>query len=343
MTRMGSLDIVIDGSFGSTGKGLLSGYIADNTDYDFACTNAAPNAGHTHYHRDQKIVAHHLSIVGIVQRVPTYIGPGSIIDVDMLEKEIQDYDMHDLVVVHPRAAVVADEDIKLEHNISSGAARIASTQKGVGAALARKVARTASLAGDNKRLIEMGVIQPSSPSSELRHGMTGILEIPQGLGLGINSGYSYPYCTSREISVAQGMADVQVHPSFIGEIHMSMRSFPIRVGNIVGDDGKEIGYSGPFWSDSKEVTWAEIGVEPELTTVTKRVRRVATFSELEFRHALQEIQPTTVFMNFMQYVPKNERRKFIDRIKALIKLDCPNPVRILWGWGPRIKDVGYEP
>ena len=35
---------------------------------------------------------------------------------------------------------------------------------------------------------------------------------------------------------------------------------------------------GDFYEDSRELSWGELGQSPELTTVTGRVRRVATLA-----------------------------------------------------------------
>ena len=149
-----------------------------------------------------------------------------------------------------------------------------------------------------------------------------MVEVPQGFDLGINSGLSYPYCTSREISIAQAMSDAQIHPRFLGKVMMTMRTYPIRVG----------GTSGPFYSDSDEITWEELGVTPELTTVTKRVRRVATFSMLQYERSLNAIVPDYVFLNFLNYIPPASQQIFINR---LTKLRTPTHV----GTGPKVTDV----
>ena len=131
------------------------------------------------------------------------------------------------------------------------------------------------------------------------------MEVPQGFELSLNSGLSYPYCTSREITVEQSMSDAQVHPSLLGEVYVVIRTFPIRVGNIV-ENGKVVGYSGPFASDTEEITWESIGVPDEYTTNTKRKRRVSTFSISSYRNMIDRLRPDKLFLNFTNYLNKDE-------------------------------------
>lgn len=47
----GRVNILLDGQFGSTGKGLFAEYISKHNRIDIAITNAGPNAGHTFCYR----------------------------------------------------------------------------------------------------------------------------------------------------------------------------------------------------------------------------------------------------------------------------------------------------
>ena len=84
---------------------------------------------------------------------------------------------------------------------------------------------------------------------------------------------------------------------------MSLRTFPIRVGNIVDADGKELGNSGPFHPDSVETTFAALGVPEELTTVTKRVRRIASFSQQQYK-AANYVKDQYVFSELVKEINK---------------------------------------
>jgi adenylosuccinate synthase len=324
----GRASIIIDGQFGSTGKGLISGYLARQDPPDIAVANASANAGHTCIFDNLKIVAHHLPISGIISLDSTvYLGPASIIDPIILLQELHYLDNVKRLAIHPKAAVITQHDRETELDSSSQTTKIASTRHGVGAALARKVMRSAMLAGDHPDLAQY--TREIDLHQAMNRGLKVMIEVPQGLDLGLNSGYTYPYVTSREIGIAQALADSQVHPSYLGRVMMTCRTYPIRVGNIYGND-REMGWSGPFYPDSKEISWEDLGVEPERTTVTKRVRRVATFSYQQYERSLDLIRPDFIFLNFVNYL----KIPLSDFIKPMSK----KPTH--YGTGPNVKDVG---
>lgn len=342
-TEYGKISIVIDGGFGSSGKGLLSGYLAKRCKVDLAMTNASPNAGHTFIDHHREIKVYHLPVSGVIHKdARIYIGPGAIVDPDVLEKECREYDVRrERLWVDPRAAIVKPENRNDERRHSSSTTRLASTQKGVGEALVDKIRRDpsyVSIARQSDFLQTIAQVDRIDVNKELSYGTRAILEVPQGLDLGINSSMDWPHCTSREISVAQALSDVLAHPHDLGKVAMAMRTFPIRVGHIYSESGVKVGDSGPFWPDSVEVQWDYVGVEPELTTVTKRPRRIATFSEQQYYHSLYQIRPDIVFMNFMNYIPSAEQFGFARNMEAIERRIGWQGLH-LWGNGPKESDI----
>lgn len=324
----GKFNIVCDGQFGSTGKGLLSSYIAIGNHITIAVSDAAPNAGHTFYSYGCKCIVKHLPVTGIIhKRTLMYLCPGAIIDPNVLLQEIKTFNVStDRLAIHPRCAVITADDIGMERDINSATTKLASTQSGVGSALARKINRTAKLAEDCEPLKKY--IKELDLNWFMDNGCTVLMEVPQGLDLSISSGLSYPYCTSREITVSGAMSDAQVHPSYLGKVAVSIRTFPIRVGNIV-INGEEVGYSGPFYPDSVETSWEKLKVEPELTTVTKRIRRVATFSMIQYKRMLSMVKPDYILLNFCNYMEKNELLKLLEELPEVTHL----------GFGPKPENV----
>lgn len=347
--RMGRASVIIDGQFGSTGKGLISGYLLlkEGEVPDFAVTNAAPNAGHTCVVDGKAYVTNHLPMAVVLHKKPTAVlDAGAIIDPELLLEEMHKYDVDpNRVWIHPRAAVIEDRDVEYECTSTSGPARIASTQHGCGSAAARRVLREAKLAADHP------LLKPMVREYDLNYWMKTtlakvLIEVPQGIGLGLYSGKSYPHCTSREVSVMQALADAQIHPFFLYHTMLTLRTFPIRVGNLVVD-GEQIGFSGPWWSDQLELSWDQIGVPSELTTVTKRVRRVATFSIKQYRHAVSLARPTHIFLNFCNYLKTTPAfTSFDHRLRTqydqeLFGGDAGN-MPIYYGFGPSVEDVSLD-
>lgn len=323
------LNIIIDGQFGSTGKGLLASYVAMINHIDIGITNASANAGHTFYYHNKKYILKQLPTSAIVSdRCTIYLCAGAIINPSTLLKEIAQYNIDmGRIAIHPRCAIITNNDINIELSPGSPATKLASTQSGVGNALARKINRAATLAKDIPELSNM--IKELDIQYLLDSGCTALMEVPQGFDLSLSSGLSYPHCTSREITVSAAMADAQVHPSYLGKVIACLRTYPIRVGNITNLNGVEVGYSGPFYSDSREISWEEIGVEPEYTTVTGRVRRVATFSMLQYKRMLSVIRPDYIFLNFANYLSKKELLELLAKLPEVTHL----------GFGPTHSDI----
>jgi adenylosuccinate synthase len=209
---------------------------------------------------------------------------------------------------------------------------IASTQSGTGAALARKIKREyGAVAKNSLRMKNM----PTNVSI-LAHRMkvdeqAYFFEVAQGFSLGINSEF-YPHVTSRECTAMQAMADARIPPYLVRKTYMCIRTFPIRVGNL-GEHS-----SGDWYEDQEETSWERLGVTPELTTVTKRVRRVATFSDRQFQEALLANAPDFVGINFLNYLPPMQQHEFVEGIKSF----CGNigimPFRCVGGFGPKVED-----
>jgi adenylosuccinate synthase len=117
----------------------------------------------------------------------------------------------------------------------------------------------------------------------------------------------------------------------LARTYMAIRTFPIRVGNIDGHS------SGDWYSDQSEISWDRIGVPPELTTVTKRVRRVATFSVDQFFDACHANDPDFIFISHMDYLGEKERQRWLEDIQSY----QPH-VGLLVGMGPHVEDIYME-
>lgn len=329
LLKKGRVNILIDGQFGSTGKGLFAGFIAnrDRGQITLAASNAGPNAGHTYIDHTRKIVAYHLPIAGIITGAPMHLCAGAVIDPVKLRQEMEEYHIPEKQVsIHRRAAVVMPEDEEYEKSDGSAQTRLASTRKGVGRALARKVMREGALAS------ECPLLQPFIGIFEMED-QTVFMEVPQGMDLSLNYGLAYPHCTSREVSVSQALSDMGLHPIHLGHVFMTLRTLPIRVGNI-GDYS-----SGPCWPDQEELSWESVGVEPELTTVTKRPRRIFSWSKMQMRAAMQRARPNYVFLNFAQYVPRFNLENMINQITRAAEDFEIDLKKIYTGWGPKDSDV----
>lgn len=332
---------LVDGQFGSTGKGALAAWLAyhavtQGVKFKHAISNAGPNSGHTFYHNGRKHVLKQLPTFAVAsylygETIPVRMTAGAIIDKKILIDEASRYPGIP-ITIHPNAVMVTDEDKSSEH--SGSIAAVAGTRSGAGAALARKVAREpdaiiSAHVGDYYDYPSNVFLAVHNPLDWRRDRI--FMEVSQGFSLGYHSKF-YPKTTSRECTVAQGIADAQMPPQSVTKTYMSMRTFPIRVGNFEGHS------SGGWYHDQREVTWAELGQEPELTTVTQRERRIATFSDRQLFDAVNANAPDFIFLNFLNYLPVDQHKSFIDRVKAISGGD----VGIIKGYGPMTKDIAVD-
>ena len=341
----GKAAVLVDGQYGSTGKGLLAAYLAEQpgNEVDLAITNASANAGHWTKYKDKDrkgFCCFHMPTFGVVQPdCIIYINAGAIIHPSTLLEELDTLNIsHDRVVVHPNAAIIRDEDQQQERAADSGATNIASTQKGVGQALINKIGRKELNVANNCDQLQhlLGVIDVNS---RLSQGARVSIEVPQGYSLSINSEF-YPHTTSRQCTVSQGITDANVHPSFLGSIAQSMRTFPIRVGHIYSDTGHIIGHSGPVYADQRELGWGVVGVEPELTTVTGRQRRIFDWSWTQFDMSVTDNRPTHLFINFLNYMQDDDTAlDLISKIEQRYNDIMDSEPIMIYGRGPNVEDV----
>lgn len=341
--KPGKVSVLVDGQFGSTGKGLLAAYLASQpqNEVQVATTNASANAGHTTRFKDKSkkgFVCFHLPTFGIIQdKSVIYINAGAIIDPEILLGEIEEHNCGKRIFIHPRAVVIQPEHKDAERDHSSSTTKLGGTQKGCGQALADKVLRKAKLAWQHPVLSKFCTV--FDLNDRLSKGQKVSMEIPQGYSLSVNGPF-YPKCTSRNCTVMAGMNDANVHPDFLGPVSMSLRTYPIRVGNIKDENGEIIGHSGPGYGDQYEITWNDLGVTPEITTVTKRVRRVFTWSDTQFRDATRDNRPDILFLNFVNYfkLPDQFDSLVSKIVKDYRKIVGTTP-DILYGMGPNVEDV----
>lgn len=323
-----------DGQFGSTGKGLLAAYLAQQCldaklDFQAVVSNAGPNSGHTFYYCDEKHVLKQLPTFGVYhylagKPVQIYLSAGAVINPNILEEELNRYPGIP-VKIHRNAAVIDQDCIDAEQRRGGSIEAIASTQSGTGAAISRKVLRyPQAIVQRFDQVMGDALYENFAPGIERM-----FMEISQGFSLGINQRF-FPHCTSRECTVAQGFADAGIPPRWFAHAYMAVRTFPIRVGNL-GEHS-----SGGCYPDQVELDWKDIGQRPELTTVTQRERRLFSFSCEQLGHAIVANAPSVLFVNFMNYV--DDKTTFVETLRKTMGPYLDN-IDLIFGHGPCVEDV----
>jgi adenylosuccinate synthase len=303
----GTVTALVGAQYGSEGKGAIAAKIAKH--YEVHVRTGAPNAGHTYYvdmqramrpgdqHERVKVVARSIPVGASNQYSHLIIGAGGIIDVANLFEEIEQLkdigiDVSGRLMIDS-AALIID---KVRHADYEGHTRghahekIGSTGEGVGIARMAHIARGVLAhdwawgkiehAGDERirrALVSAGVeVRPDTSrllDSWIRGGQNVLLEGTQGSGLSSVHG-PWPYVTSTDTNAGQLLVDAGISPSRLSNVILVARTYPIRVA----------GNSGPL---KDETSWEEIGVEPERTTVTKKVRRVGKWDKELLQNAIR--------------------------------------------------------
>ena len=326
--------VVLDSQAGSCGKGKFIGYLAKRDHADVAINNFMSNAGHTYEDDDYgRVMTQHLPTSIVNMGTQLVIGPGAAITPDILFNEILKYKdiIGDRIIkVNPRAVVIADKHRETEKQIL----RSGSTFKGCGAAQADKVMRQAQLFGEywenvlkiNEHICDtcdedyayikshikvMDTMQYINDSID--HGQYILIEGSQGCDLDINYGLPYPNTTSRQCHAGQLVADCGISPRLVDEIIMIMRRYPIRISNTTNlqENGKTLMVSSGDYAESKEITWdivkercgAPDNIQfGEMTTVTKKMRRVFEMNWERLKYVTKLNRPTMIALNFAQYL-----------------------------------------
>jgi adenylosuccinate synthase len=318
-----------------------------------------------------------------------FLSPGSGLFPKQLIKEWDETGRPN-IYVHSRASIVTNEHAAREREGKDSTKHVASTMQGSGTAISDKILRKPDVGlmdsfpnhvnflnatdPDINKILEKNpediekikIIQPMEfrniVHSMIEEGATLLHEGSQGYALSIDHGSHYPSCTSRNCTLQAAMDYMAIPPSMVGDVYLNLRTFPIRVGNVY-EDGVQKGYSGDFYPDCEELTWSQIAKqsgmpeseakileERERTTVTKRVRRVSTFSWIGLKDAVRTNGATKICINFVQYLNwkdaglkggrkvfndlSKESREFIEKVEEIANV----PV-VLIGTGALHKEV----
>lgn len=263
-----------------------------------------------------------------------------MINLDILLDEIESIDrilpIKNRLLVDPAAHIITAEHINREQQtdlMQRIGSCSATTKEGIGAAMASKVLRDSScvLAQSIPELAKYLNETAFSINKCLEQDGIILLEGAQGFGLSLDHGH-FPYVTSRDTSATALAASVGIstHEFPVNVIGVT-RTYPIRVA----------GNSGPFGNDAKELTWEEItrlsgSKKPiiEKTSVSKKIRRVATFSRSEFAKACLINRPTEIALTFADYLDyklyeKTESRPKLDNFIDLVESIAQAPVTLV--------------
>jgi adenylosuccinate synthase len=317
------VDVIVGGQFGSEGKGNIAAYIAH--EYDVLVRVGGPNAGHTVLGRTGAYVYHQLPSGAKDVTAHLLLGPGMTLDVKKLLQEIAECGItEDRLFIDPQAMVIEEQD---KENEAPLVASIASTGQGGGSAMARRIAgrngggvRLAKDVDELRPYVGRGPNFRGSTAKKLeeayRESKSVLLEGTQGVGLSLYHG-NYPHVTSRDTNVAGCLAEAGIAPSRVRRTIVVVRYTPIRVGNTdAGNSSGPLKHEIDFATVAQEAHLDPSEVEThEITSTTRRRRRVGRFDWELYRRACQLNAPTDVVLTFADYIDgKNQDARRFDQL-----------------------------
>ncbi len=324
--------VVVGGFFGDEGKGKIISYLAikDNPKI-IVRGGAGPNAGHTIRDGDKVYKVRMLPSGFLNKNAKVMIGPGVVINPDVLNKEIQDFDVSGRAFIDKHCGIIEETHL-LRDSKGDLKEKIGSTGSGTGPANADRAMRILKLAKDFDSLSSLIVDVPLEVNSALAANENVLVEGTQGTFLSLWHG-TYPFVTSKDVTASGICADIGLGPTKVDEVIVVFKSYVTRVGT--GPLDKELSLE-----EAEKKGWSEFG------TVTGRQRRAADFDFDLARRAIMlngatQISITKLDVLFPDCAGKTSFNDLFDDAKAFIKNieeKLNTPVTII-GTGPSVNDV----
>ncbi len=304
-----SLWVVVGGQFGGEGKGKIAAVITRQEEIDICIRCGGPNSGHSFVNDlGQTVLLRQLPTGYIRPQTRLLIPAGALVDLEVLKYELDALKIDPKRVGVDRSAMIIEERDKQNEEGLQLRERLSSTLCGVGSAVARRAlrgadVRTAEIAG--KQIPWLGELITKvgeEVNSALDRGENILIEGTQGFGLSLYHSDSYPKATSRDTTAAGFLSEVGLSPLLVTEIVLVFRTFPIRVA------GEQ---AGPL---KDEITWEILQNESgyphpihEMTTVSKKLRRIGRFDWELAKRAVVANRPTRIAMNGLDYLDFHNR------------------------------------
>ena len=256
--------VIVGGFFGDEGKGKIVAYLARKDKADMAVRGGVgPNAGHTVMFHGKEHKTRMLPSAIVSNQTRLMIGPGVLININVLLEEIKNFNTRDRTFVDPQCCIIANTHIEMDSS-DPNLNRIGTTGTGTGPANADRALRKAFLARDSFELSEYLQDIPSIVNRAIADDKTVLVEGTQGTFLSLYHG-TYPFVTSKDVTASAICSDVGIGPKKVSEVLIVFKAYVTRVG------------SGPLEGELEleETTskgWTEYG------SVTGRLRRAAPFN-----------------------------------------------------------------
>jgi len=223
---------VVGLQWGDEGKGKILDYLAQ----DATCVvryNGGPNAGGEVVVDGESYVIHQLP-VGILHDKLCVLGPGMVVDLELLAKEVEGFrakGKKPAVILSDRCHLITHTHQENDRNNNV----VGTTGKGIGYCYSDKALRKGVRAGSWKGPLPTGVVL--GDAGHLLRQMTTqmgnpfiLLQGVQGTMLDIDHG-TYPYVTSSSVTSAGAAVGSGIPPHWINKVLGITKAYTTRVGN----------------------------------------------------------------------------------------------------------------
>jgi adenylosuccinate synthase len=324
--------VVVDGFFGDGGKGKIVSYLTVADDLAVCVRGGVgPNAGHTVV-KDGVTYKLRMIPCGFVNpRTRLLIGPGVVVNTEVLMKEIDELGAEGRFGIDPQCAIIEPRHIDADRR-GHLKDKIGTTGTGTGPCNADRALRIAKMAREVPELKSYIVDVPVEVNAALDEDLPVLLEGTQGTFISLYHG-TYPYVTSNDVCASAICSDVGVGPTRVDEVVLVCKAYVTRVG--AGDLPGEIGLE-----EARKRGWDEYG------TVTGRQRRAAPFNIDLARRAAMINGATQIAITKLDVLHPEcrgcksyedlsaEAQEFISSIEEALGL----PITLI-GTGPGIREI----
>lgn len=328
-----TVTVVVGGFFGDEGKGKIISYLSLKDDADIVARGGVgPNAGHTVVYKGRTYKLRQVPSGFVNPRARLLIGPGVLINPEVLLREIEETGTRDRIGIDANAGIIEKKHVNEDKGSEHLRGKIGSTGTGCGPAQRDRAMRILKVAKDVEELSPYITDVPMEVNDVIDRGGRVIIEGTQGTFLSLYHG-TYPYVTSKDVTASSICADIGVGPKKIDDVMIVFKAYVTRVGK-----GPLEGELSP--GEAKKRGWLEIA------TVTRRVRRAAPFNFKLARRAVMLNSATQVAITKIDILfPSDRSKKEWDKLSKearsfimKVEEELGIPV-VLIGTGPEVDDI----
>jgi adenylosuccinate synthase len=325
--------VIVGGFYGDEGKGKVIAYLAKKDNYSIAVRGGVgPNAGHTFVDEGKMYKVRMLPSAALNRSTRLLIGPGVLINPEILLKEIEIFNASDRTFIDTQCGIIDQKHIEKDNLEDHLKGFIGTTGSGTGPANADRAFRLLKLAREIDALSLYLEDVSFSVNYSLENKEKVIVEGTQGTFLSLYYG-EYPYVTSKDVTASGICSDVGIGPKKVDEVLVVFKSYVTRVGGgplqdeVTREEAEKRG-----WLEYGSVTGRERRSSPFDMNLAKKAIRLNSATQIAITK-LDVIFPET--RGIREFNKLSEKAKeFIENIEAETGVKV-----ILIGTGAELNDI----